>query len=119
MINTFNLTFFYFWIRFMDVYYHWAGGTQKGEDCQKKGGNRLFNLILGIEKDKNGDFYIQISINIFKNLLAAANNLTLWTYTYIFYKQPPSKLSARSFLNLSNFCGELDRVKQLLKYTLF
>ena len=96
-----------------------VGKPKGGRIVRKKGGQRLFNLDSGIEKDKNGDFYIQISINIFKNLLAAANNLTLWTYTYIFYKQPPSKLSARSFLTLSNFCGELDRVKQLLKYTLF
>ena len=70
MINTFNLIFFYFWKQFMDVYYHWGEGNQKGEDCQKKGGNRLFNLNLGIEKDKNGDFYIQISINIFKICLS-------------------------------------------------
>ena len=55
-------------------------GKPKGAKglSERNVGTHLFNHNLGIEKDKNGDFYKQNSINFFKNLPAAANNTALW-----------------------------------------
>ena len=45
-----------------------------GKIFKMKGGTQLSKLNLGIEEGKNGDFQRQISINVFKNLPAAAKD---------------------------------------------
>ena len=45
----------------------WGKGNQKGGGIfRKKGGNKPFNLNLGIEKDKMGTFKRQISTSSLK-----------------------------------------------------
>ena len=57
------------------------GKPKGGEIFSKiKGGTQLFKLNLGIEKNKNGDFYRQISIDFLKNLPAAAYITSFLTF---------------------------------------
>ena len=67
-------------------------GAPKGGRIVKK---KVFDLNLRIAKDKNRDYYREISIDYFKTLPAAANNINsmdMYVFTLIFsYKQPPYK----------------------------
>ena len=50
----------------------WESKRGRERFSKIKGGTQLFKLNLGIEKNKNGEFYGQISIDFLKNLPAAA-----------------------------------------------
>ena len=97
------------------------------KDFQKeRGGHQLFKLNLGIEKDKNGDFFRQLSINFYKIFTCSSKHHILFDHLLCILCLNDSKEYSYSAIyikdnNISNLvhkkCQKVQKGNQFFKFT--